>query len=174
MTKLLYRFIRRKISFFVVPCLIISALFIIYQLKIFYEISASVPNRNSKELYKEKLVRGSHVQEKRFYTAENGKFTCIRSSEVIDFEKVNDDYCDCEDSSDEPGTNACPDGIFYCTQTSLNKKFPKMIPSSKVNDGICDCCDGSEEYRSNEIIKNFPRNLQKVSNHFLVPCPNVC
>ncbi|KAJ3125459.1 hypothetical protein HK098_000273 [Nowakowskiella sp. JEL0407] len=57
--------------------------------------------------------------------------------------------------SDEPGTSACNNGLFFC----LNKHHvPQYIPASKVNDGICDpeCCDGSDEYLGS------------------VKCPNKC
>ncbi|CAE7240831.1 PSL4 [Symbiodinium sp. KB8] len=66
--------------------------------------------------------------------------------------KVNDDFCDCPDGSDEPGTGeanlpharaaACANGKFYC----VNKGFRGVyLPSSRVGDGVCDCCDGSDE-----------------------------
>lgn len=42
------------------------------------------------------------VIDKRFYR-ERKSFLCIDGSKVIPFEQVNDDYCDCEDGSDEPG-----------------------------------------------------------------------
>ena len=55
-----------------------------------------------------------------------GKFVCIASRLEIDFLKVNDDYCDCPmDGSDEPGTNACNNGIFYCEMPS--KIFPGIF-----------------------------------------------
>lgn len=44
------------------------------------------------------------------------KFLCIQTGNAIPIERLNDDYCDCEeDGSDEPETNACPNGVFYCT-----------------------------------------------------------
>ncbi|XP_065651639.1 uncharacterized protein LOC105843160 isoform X2 [Hydra vulgaris] len=67
------------------------------------------------------------------------KFLC--DNKTLPYSMVNDDFCDCEDESDEPGTEACVNGKFFC------KTEEKYIRSSLVNDGICDCCDGEDEWK---------------------------
>ncbi|KAL8484331.1 hypothetical protein ACS0TY_026857 [Phlomoides rotata] len=68
---------------------------------------------------------------------------CKDGSKKFNKSQFNDDFCDCPDGSDEPGTSACPDGKFYCKNAGHT---PLFLYSSRVNDGICDCCDGSDEY----------------------------
>ncbi|KAF8529155.1 glucosidase II beta subunit-like-domain-containing protein [Hysterangium stoloniferum] len=69
---------------------------------------------------------------------------CLNESLFIPWTAVNDDYCDCPDGSDEPGTGACPDTTFYCVNEG---HIGARISSTRVNDGICEaeCCDGSDE-----------------------------
>ncbi|KAL4342086.1 hypothetical protein GQ457_08G013590 [Hibiscus cannabinus] len=78
---------------------------------------------------------------------------CKNGSKLFTKTQLNDDFCDCPDGTDEPGTSACPGGKFYCKNVG---HFPSLLYSSRVNDGICDCCDGSDEYDGK------------------VKCPNTC
>lgn len=71
------------------------------------------------------------------------QFACDGGRVVLPWDRVNDDYCDCADGTDEPGTSACPNGKFYCANEGYR---PLSIPSSFVNDAVCDCCDGSDEW----------------------------
>lgn len=98
-------------------------------------------NRFNHEL----AVSGIDPQKAQLYVSKNDKFTCFDGKKVLKYSQLNDDFCDCADGSDEPGTSACTNGRFYC----INNGFkPIIIPSARVNDGICDCCDASDEYFS--------------------------
>lgn len=97
-----------------------------------------------------KIVRGVSSKHQGFYNPDKD-FTCLDGSISIHFSSVNDDYCDCPDGSDEPGTSACPNGRFFCPNIGFK---PLYLQSSRVNDGICDCCDGSDEYDSSVACFN--------------------
>ena len=84
---------------------------------------------------------------------EKQTFKCFDKKKIINLSYVNDNFKDCDDGSDEPGTTAA-NGIFYCKN---ERNTPKEIPKWLVSDGNCDCCDGSDEYFN-------PR----------VECPNTC
>uniref|UniRef100_A0A8C7TR43 Glucosidase 2 subunit beta n=1 Tax=Oncorhynchus mykiss TaxID=8022 RepID=A0A8C7TR43_ONCMY len=99
--------------------------------------------------------RGVPLSKRQFYE-ENKPFTCLDGSSTIPFDRVNDDYCDCRDGSDEPGTAACPNGSFHCTNAGFR---PTFIPSSRINDGICDCCDTTDEYNSGATCQNTCREM---------------
>merc|ERR1711976_1107167 len=95
--------------------------------------------------------RGSNPRNQHLYNPVSGsKFKCIKSGELIDITSLNDDYCDCVDGSDEPGTSACahlskkPNTFvgFWCRNAGFKEQ---TISPMIVDDGICDCCDGSDE-----------------------------
>lgn len=76
------------------------------------------------------------------YWAGGDAFACFDGSATISIGQLNDDYCDCADGSDEPGTGACERGSFFCANAGHKGQF---VAASRVGDGICDCCDGSDE-----------------------------
>ncbi len=97
--------------------------------------------------------------EKIFYDP-NKDFQCLDGSASLPFILVNDDYCDCDDGSDEPGTAACPHGLFHCSNVGY---IEKIIPSSRVNDGIC----GNLSFYNNfSFFNNFINSL--TTNRFIV------
>lgn len=72
-------------------------------------------------------------------------FKCLDGTAEVPFHALNDNFCDCPDASDEPGTAACsglPGARFFCENRDSIARF---IYASRVGDGICDCCDGSDE-----------------------------
>eukprot|EP00727_Mastigamoeba_balamuthi_P011414 m51a1_g6896 putative glucosidase 2 subunit beta isoform 2 precursor (487) ;mRNA; f:17219-19825 len=83
-------------------------------------------------------------------------FSCDQGSTTIDRARVNDDYCDCHDGSDEPGTAACANGRYWCHNRYHSAEH---VPSSRVNDGICDCCDGSDEWEGTVACANNCKEL---------------
>ena len=87
-------------------------------------------------------VRGVAPENRLKYDGES--LTCD-NGRVVEGSAINDDYCDCNDGMDEPGTSACPNTQFYCLPDQM------YIRSSAVNDHVCDCCDGSDEWASGKI-----------------------
>ena len=85
-------------------------------------------------------------------------FSCDNNTKIFTLEKFNDNFCDCEDGSDENKTNACHNGKFFCNNYLYKRK---VISTSKLNDGICDCCDGSDEF---EFNNNCPNKCLYLSN----------
>ena len=92
-------------------------------------------------------VRGIPFEKASFYVPTKD-FTCLDGSDSLPFSYVNDDYCDCNDGSDEPGTSACANAVFFCPNKGHQSKY---LLSSRVNDNICDCCDGSDEWASTDV-----------------------
>lgn len=113
-------------------------------------------------------VRGVRPDSQASYAAqrEGGHFKCLDGKQSFEtFDVVNDEYCDCSDGSDEPGTSACS-GLFDLSQLATadsvvpgffcgweyDSNSPQWhvksvaVRLAAVNDGICDCCGGEDEY----------------------------
>eukprot|EP01061_Rhynchopus_euleeides_P004440 TRINITY_DN13698_c0_g1_i1.p1 TRINITY_DN13698_c0_g1~~TRINITY_DN13698_c0_g1_i1.p1 ORF type:complete len:652 (+),score=255.22 TRINITY_DN13698_c0_g1_i1:45-2000(+) len=86
---------------------------------------------------------------------EKDTFTCTDGSATISWGEVNNNYCDCSDGSDEPGTSACSDLTprltFWCENKGHKGEY---IAQTYINDGICDCCDGTDEYGTDAACVN--------------------
>ncbi len=84
-------------------------------------------------------IRGVDPSKSKLYKS---PFACLDGSNKNAV--LNDDFCDCNDGSDEPSTSACYNGVFYCQNEG---HVPVLISSRQVDDGVCDsqCCDGSDE-----------------------------
>lgn len=114
-------------------------------------------------------VRGVSPQNQHLYAPQEGNtWRCLLDpSIVLSYDQINDDYCECPDGSDEPGTAACPytkesPKVFYCANEGY---IPRDIENYKVGDGVCDydvCCDGSDEYASGDC----PNKCGEVSKQF--------
>jgi protein kinase C substrate 80K-H len=71
----------------------------------------------------EALPRGIPRSLEPSYSSAGSHFMCLDKSQTIPFARVNDEYCDCPDGSDEPGTSACSNGRFYCINKGSRGKF---------------------------------------------------
>ncbi|KAI9015966.1 glucosidase II beta subunit-like-domain-containing protein [Hyaloraphidium curvatum] len=101
-----------------------------------------------------------HIRTSAAFDKEEPLWRCADGA-VVPWAWVNDDYCDCADGSDEPGTSACAHikgAKFHCRNP---RHVPANIEAKLVDDGICDpeCCDGSSEV---------------APPHMPPPCPNTC
>jgi hypothetical protein len=74
-------------------------------------------------------------------------FRCGAGEEatVIPLELVNDDFCDCPDGADEPGTSACAGRARGDRSRFRCANGVGDVALAMVGDGICDCADGSDE-----------------------------
>eukprot|EP00746_Dinoflagellata_sp_MGD_P085810 gnl/MRDRNA2_/MRDRNA2_33954_c0_seq1.p1 gnl/MRDRNA2_/MRDRNA2_33954_c0~~gnl/MRDRNA2_/MRDRNA2_33954_c0_seq1.p1 ORF type:complete len:464 (+),score=85.61 gnl/MRDRNA2_/MRDRNA2_33954_c0_seq1:32-1423(+) len=121
-------------------------------------------------------LRGVTLDFKERYTAavSRGAFACFDSSRILALTAINDNYCDCADGSDEPGTSACAGMVakpilqgFYCkwhdssTQVASKKS---IVLLSRVNDGVCDCCGGEDEWDNDVVCKDRCGDLAAKDN----------
>ncbi|KAE9038873.1 hypothetical protein PR003_g8216 [Phytophthora rubi] len=90
-------------------------------------------------------IRGVAPADQAKYLAND--FSCVVGGKPTNLpaSRLNDEFCDCDNGQDEPGTAACShllSSVFHCENGGF---FPGKIHTSRIHDGICDCCDGSDE-----------------------------
>ncbi|KAA8524292.1 hypothetical protein F0562_010715 [Nyssa sinensis] len=95
------------------------------------------------------LPIGIHPLDENYFASHLIK--CKDGSKSFTRDRINDNFCDCPDGTDEPGTSACPAGKFYCMNAGST---PQFLFSSRVNDHFCDCCDGSDENDGTFVCPN--------------------
>ena len=99
-----------------------------------------------------------HTKYKQAINESNKTFHCFDGKKSIELSRLNDNFVDCADGSDEPGTSAFPGGSFYCAN---NGSKPDFISKWKVDDGVCDCCDCSDEIDDHIKVDTCESNEKK-------------
>ncbi|KAE8672508.1 hypothetical protein F3Y22_tig00111840pilonHSYRG00013 [Hibiscus syriacus] len=115
----------------------------------FAAVSFLVVLVSSSSVRSNSLPLGIHPLDAKNFAAEVIK--CKDGSKWFTRDRLNDNFCDCLDGTDEPGTSACAAGKFYCRNAG---SIPRFIFSSRVNDRFCDCCDGSDEHDGGIMCPN--------------------
>lgn len=133
------------------------------------------------------LIRGAPQDAQHKYAMQKQAgdgFKCFDNSKSFaNFEVVNDDYCDCPDGSDEPGTSACA-GLASLALKGFACAWAKggevasvapvasmgslvgpsgIVRVGSVNDNICDCCGGEDEWDSDVKCPNRCQELADVA-----------
>ncbi|KAL0886911.1 hypothetical protein Bca101_010894 [Brassica carinata] len=127
--------------------LLSSSVFLSFQLSFLLFLASAI--RSSSSPVTDPFL-GISPQDEKYYKS-SSEIKCKDGSKRFTGAQLNDDFCDCADGTDEPGTSACPNGKFYCRNAGHS---PLVLFSSRVNDGICDCCDGSDEYDGQVTCSN--------------------
>ncbi|KAK9079007.1 hypothetical protein SSX86_000676 [Deinandra increscens subsp. villosa] len=132
----------------------------------FFVLSSTLILRSKTAISSNDLL-GVAPQDEKYYKGlwSSGAIKCKDGSKLFTKLQLNDDFCDCLDGTDEPGTSACPTGKFYCKNAGHS---PLTIFSSRINDGICDCCDGSDEYGGKTRCNNTCWEAGKVARDKLM------
>lgn len=163
-------FYKQKLFVFFILLLLSSILFLAYQLYFVNQLASSTemhiapehhtdhhneptPKRVLESNPKREFVKGIRIRDIDSYTRifVDQKFKCLDGTQDVAWERLNDDYCDCSDGTDETFTNACANGKFYCSKQLRHKTGrgqDVFVPTSRLNDGICDCkLDCSDEFK---------------------------